>query len=208
MHILVINSSAGGDESVSRELVDEVVTGFRAANLEATVRERDLASEPIPHLTTDTLKGVRGTPETEREIATRALSDDLVAELRAADIIVLGAPMYNFSVPSALKAWIDHIVRAGETFRYSETGPVGLLVGKKTIVIEASGGLYSEGPRQANDFQHPYLKVILDFIGLTDVRFVRAEKTAMGSEEREAAIARARAEVRGVTEDLPQLLAS
>ena len=127
----------------------------------------------MPHLTEDTLAGVRGEPKNDAERVTRALSDELLAELRAADIIVIGAPMYNFGVATSLRAWFDHVLRAGETFRYSEAGPKGLLSGKCVIVVE-SRGFYSEGPSKAVDFQEPYLSHLLGFMGLTDVTFVRA----------------------------------
>ncbi|PJN93180.1 hypothetical protein CNY89_22950, partial [Amaricoccus sp. HAR-UPW-R2A-40] len=111
----------------------------------------------------------------------------------------LGAPMYNFSLPTALRSWFDHVLRAGETFSYSEAGPKGLLTGKKAVVIESRGGLYSEGPAQAIDFQEPYLRHLLGFIGITDVTFVRAEKIGYGPEARDGAIAAARAEIAAVT---------
>jgi FMN-dependent NADH-azoreductase len=119
----------------------------------------------------------------------------LIAELRAADVIVIGAPMYNFSVATNLRAWFDHVLRAGVTFRYTEAGPEGLLPGKRVIVVETRGGLYSEGPAKAVDFQEPYLRHLLGFIGLADVTFVRAEKIGFGPEARAAAIAAATAEL-------------
>jgi FMN-dependent NADH-azoreductase len=130
------------------------------------------------------------------------LSDTLIAELRAADVVVIGAPMYNFSIPTSLRAWLDHVLRAGETFRYSEAGPEGLLKGKRVIVIEARGGFYSEGPAQAIDFQEPYLRHLLGFVGLTDVAFVRAEKTGFGPAARDEAVARAQAEIRALARPL------
>lgn len=193
--ILAIDSSANGESSISRRLVEAAVTALVAADPAAVVVRRDLADAPVPHLTTATLAGVRGVPATAPEAATRALSDELIAELRAADIVVIGAPMYNFSVPTVLRSWFDHVLRAGETFRYSETGPVGLLTGKRAIVVESCGGLYSEGPAQTCDFQEPYLRHLLGFVGLSDVAFVRAEKVGFGPEAREAAVAAAVAEL-------------
>jgi FMN-dependent NADH-azoreductase len=192
-NILVINSSSGGEESVSRHLVDAAVMQLKSAHPQAKIVRRDLAADPIPHLTTATLAGVRGTPVTEAELAARALSDELIAELRAADLIVIGAPMYNFSVPTVLRSWLDHVLRSGETFSYSEAGPKGLLEGKRVVVIESRGGLYSEGPAKVTDFQEPYLRHLLGFIGLTDVTFVRAEKTGFGPDARNAAIEAAEA---------------
>ena len=118
------------------------------------------------------------------ELNARALSNELIAELRNADTIVIGAPMYN----SGLRAWFDFVLRPGETFSYSPAGPRGLLTGKRVIVIESRGGLYSEGPAQAVDFQEPYLRHLLGFIGLTDVTFIHAEKIAFGPETREASL--------------------
>jgi FMN-dependent NADH-azoreductase len=136
--------------------------------------------------------GVRGVPATEAELAARILSDELIAELRRADTIVIGAPMYNFSIPTGLRAWFDYVLRPGETFKYTEAGPQGLLAGKRVIVIESRGGLYTEGPAQAIDFQEPYLRTLLGFIGLSDVTFIHAEKIGFGPEAREAALAGAK----------------
>ena len=194
-NILVIDSAASGEASVSRTLVREAVAAL-TAGAPARVIHRDLGAEPVPHLTEANLAGVRGTPATETEHAARALSDALIAELRAADTIVIGAPMYNFSVATTLRSWFDHVLRAGETFRYTENGPEGLLAGKRVIVAESRGGLYSEGPAQAIDFQEPYLRHLLGFIGLEDVTFVRAEKIGYGPEARAAAIATATAALR------------
>ena len=186
--ILVLNSSVSGHTSVSRILVEEAVSRLLEAEPGATVVHRDLGAAPIPHLTTTNLAGVRGVPTTDAELATRALSDQLVAELRTADTIVIGAPMYNFSIPTGLRAWFDYVLRAGETFSYSEAGPRGLLGGKRVIVIESRGGLYSEGPAQAIDFQEPYLRHLLGFMGLSDVAFIHAEKIGFGPDAREAAL--------------------
>jgi FMN-dependent NADH-azoreductase len=195
MHILAINSSVTGEASVSRQLVEQAVTMLRAAHPGADVTWRDLAAEPVPHLTAGNLAGVRGIPATAEELAARTRSDALIAELRAADTVVIGAPMYNFSIPTVLRAWFDHVLRAGETFQYSQTGPEGLLKGKRVIVVESRGGAYGEGPAQAIDFQEPYLRHLLGFIGLTDVHFVRAEKIGYGPEARAAAITGAVAEL-------------
>jgi len=193
--ILVLNSSVSGDTSVSRILVEEAVLRLLEAKPGATVVHRNLGAEPIPHLTTTNLAGVRGVPATDAELAARALSDQLIAELRAADTIVIGAPMYNFSIPTGLRAWFDYVLRAGETFSYSETGPRGLLGGKRVIVIESRGGLYSEGPAQAIDFQEPYLRHLPGFMGLADVAFIHAEKIGFGPDAREAALIGAKAKI-------------
>jgi FMN-dependent NADH-azoreductase len=194
-NILVINSSAAKDGSVSRILVDHTVDLLRKADAGAAIVRRDLGEGPVPHLTTDNLGGVRGVPSTDAEHVARALSDELIAELRGADTIVIGAPMYNFNISTGLRAWFDYVLRAGETFRYSEAGPQGLLAGKRVIVIASRGGLYSEGPGQVLDFQEPYLRQLLGFIGITDVTFVLAEKLGFGPEAREQAIAKAHAQL-------------
>jgi FMN-dependent NADH-azoreductase len=193
--LLVINSSAAREGSVSRLLVEETVARLLEANPYAPVVRRDLGDTPVPHLTVDTLAGVRGVPSTLAEKQARQLSDELIAELRAADTIVIGAPMYNFGVTTALRAWFDYVLRAGETFSYSEAGPKGLLPGKRVIVIESRGGLYSEGPAAAVDFQEPYLRHLLGFIGITDLTFVHAEKIGFGAEARAASVSQARSRI-------------
>jgi FMN-dependent NADH-azoreductase len=194
-NILAINSSAAGADSVSRLLVDETLNHLTGLDCEVAVTHRDLGASPVPHLVTGTLAGVRGTPATAEELAARTLSDELIAELRAADTLVIGAPMYNFSISTGLRAWFDHVLRAGETFSYSAAGPQGLLGGKRAIIITSRGGLYSEGPAKAFDFQEPYLRQLLGFIGITDVTFIHAEKIGFGPEAREAAIAQAKARI-------------
>jgi FMN-dependent NADH-azoreductase len=196
--LLVINSSAAREGSVSRELVEYAVERLLDASLQARVVRRDLGANPVPHLDVSTLNGVRGAPVTAEEQAARRLSDELIAELRAADTIVIGAPMYNFGVTTGLRAWFDHVLRAGETFSYSSAGPRGLLGGKRVIVVESRGGLYSEGPAAAVDFQEPYLRHLLGFIGIEDVTFVHAEKIGYGPEARAAALAGARARIDAV----------
>ncbi|MES1263445.1 MAG: FMN-dependent NADH-azoreductase [Peristeroidobacter soli] len=200
--LLVINSSAAREGSVSRTLVEDAVASLLEANPTAKVVRRDLGTKPVPHLTVDTLNGVRGTPATTEEHQARALSDALIAELREADTVVIGAPMYNFSVATGLRSWFDYVLRAGETFSYSAAGPKGLLTGKRVIVVESRGGLYSEGPASAIDFQEPYLRHLLGFIGLTDVKFVHAEKIGYGPEARAAAITQAKLDIRAFA-DVP-----
>jgi FMN-dependent NADH-azoreductase len=193
--ILVLNSSLSGATSVSDRLVEEAVAQLSRLHPAAKVVRRDLAGEPIPHLTLANVAGVRAQPGTPAEHAARALSDELIAELKAASFVVIGAPMYNFSIPSTLRTWFDHVLRPGATFSYSAAGPKGLVDDKPVIVIEARGGVYSEGPGAAVDFQEPYLRQLLGFIGLTDVRFVRAEKIGYGPEARQAAIEEATATI-------------
>jgi FMN-dependent NADH-azoreductase len=197
-NILVLNSSVHGDASVSRVLVDETVRGLMGSAPESTVARRDLGAAPIPHLTTETLAGIRGVPSSATERAARALSDELIAELRAADTLVIGAPMYNFSIPTGLRSWFDYVLRAGETFSYTSAGPQGLLVGKRAIVVESRGGLYSEGPARAIDFQEPYLRQLLAFMGIGDVAFIHAEKIGFGPEARESALTEAKARIAAI----------
>lgn len=188
--ILHINSSIRSAGSVSRRLSSEFLSRWKAAHPGDVVIERDLANDPVPHLT-EQMMGAFFTPvdqHSAEQARTIALADALVDELRRADVIVLGAPMYNFSISSALKAWIDHVTRAGVTFSYSETGPVGLVTGKKVYLFTASGGVYSEGPAQAMNFQETYLRAVLGFIGLTDITVVRAEGLAMGEPAVDAAL--------------------
>jgi FMN-dependent NADH-azoreductase len=148
----------------------------------ASIVIRDVGAEPLPHLTSATVGAIRGAAATDAERETLALSDALIAELSQADLIVIGAPMYNFGIPSTLKAWFDHVLRAGITFRYTAEGPEGLVKGKRAIVVESRAGFYSEGPGAASDSQEPHLRTLLAFIGITDVTFIRAEKLAFGPE--------------------------
>lgn len=198
-NVLVLNSSVSGDASASRALVKTIIEGLSGPGV--TVVERDLGAAPIPHLTPETVGVIRGAdPVGPVQAQARRLADSLIAELKASDVIVIGAPMYNFAIPTGLKTWFDHVLRAGETFRYSEAGPEGLVTGKKAIVVLSRGGLYSEGPAAALDAQEPHLKTLLGFMGVTDVTFVRAEKLGYGPEARDQAMADARAEIGRIVE--------
>ena len=157
----------------------------------------DLAANEIPHLSGEIL-GAAFTDKADwsaLQQAEAARSDALIAEFLAADVLVIGAPMYNFGVPSQLKAWIDRVAVAGRTFKYTETGPVGLAGGKKVYVVSARGGVYSNEQGQQMDFQEDYLKTVLGFLGITDVSFVRAEGVAMGPDAKAAALAAAEAAI-------------
>jgi FMN-dependent NADH-azoreductase len=193
--ILVLQSSLSGEQSVSDRLVEETVARLRRAHPGARVIRRDLARQPIPHLTPANVAGIRAEPATPEEHAARALSDELIAELKAASAVVIGAPMYNFSIPSTLRTWMDHVLRPRETFAYVDGAARGLVADKPVYLIEARGGLYSEGPAMAADFQEPYLRFVLGFIGLNDLRVVRAEKLGYGPEARQAALDGALAEL-------------
>ena len=187
--VLVIDSAATGAESVSRKLVDSLVDSLAAHGERIEIVRRDIGTKPMPHLTPDTVPAIRtGEAATEAGRAALALSDQLVEELRSAELVVIGAPMYNFGMPSTLKAWFDHVLRARVTFRYTEAGPEGLMSGKKAIVVESRAGLYSEGPAASMDSQEPHIRTLLGFMGIDDVTFVRAEKLAFGPEAAEAAI--------------------
>jgi FMN-dependent NADH-azoreductase len=146
--VLVLNSSALGGASVSNQLAQDALVELRARDPGLIVTVRDLGANPIPHLNSDSATALRGAaPANEAQATAQELSDTLIAELKAADAIVIGAPMYNFGIPSTLKAWFDYVLRAGVTFRYTEAGPVGLLEGKRAIIIESRGGYYRESRR-------------------------------------------------------------
>lgn len=195
--VLVLNSSALGAASVSRQLIDATVARLRAQDPGLKLVERDLGASPVPHLTLDAATAIRGgEPANAAQQQARALSDELLEELKAAEIVVIGAPMYNFGIPSTLKAWFDYVLRAGIAFRYTEAGPEGLLTGKRAIIVESRGGFYSSGPAQPMDSQEPHLRTLLGFVGITDVTFIRAEKLAFGPEAREQSISAAQAELK------------
>ncbi len=189
--LLQINTSLFAGNGQSSQLAERFVADYVAAH-PGTVRVlRDVASDPIPHLDGARFSAFL-TPAASRDAAQNAViaqSDALIAELKSADVIVLGLPMYNFGVPSQLKSYFDHIARAGETFRYTANGPVGLVTGKKVYVLATRGGLY-EGT--ALDSQTTYVRDFLRFIGLDDVEFVYAEGLAIGAEQKEAGLAKAR----------------
>ena len=194
MNILQINSSARREGSHSSRLAERIVARLREADPEATLAVRDLTATPHPILDEAAL-GALFTPAAQRTVeqAARVAQDDaLIAEIQAADVVVLGVPMYNFGVPVQLKNWIDAISRAGVTFRYSANGPEGLLAGKKVYVALARGGKYRNTPA---DSQVPYLETVLAFLGMTDVHFVYAEGLAMGPDAERDALATAYAEI-------------
>jgi len=194
--VLVLNSGIPGEGSVSRRLVGETVEALRDQDPAVKVISRDLGAAPVPHLNQASAGALRGgATATTEQIAALALSDQLVEELKAADTLVIGAPMYNFGIPSTLKTWFDYVLRAGVTFSYTEAGPKGLLTGKRAIVVLTRGGLYSEGPAQAMDSQEPHLRTMLGFIGISDVTFVRAERLAFGEDAKVSSIAAARADI-------------
>ncbi len=196
MNILQINSSARSTGSESSRLADVIVAKI-SADKAATLVKRDLGANPHPALDEPTLQALF-TPADQRtaeQAARVALDDALIAQVQAADVIVIGAPMYNFGMTVQLKGWFDAIARAGVTFRYTETGPVGLLAGKKVYVALTRGGMHRDG---ATDTQVPHLKTILGFLGMTDVQFVYAEGMGMGPDAVAKAKAQAQAEIDAV----------
>jgi len=197
MNILQINSSARSTGSASTRLADAIVARIAAANPDATVVRRDLAAQPHPVLDEATLQALFTPPEqrTAEQAARIALDDALIAQVQAADVIVVGAPMYNFGVTVQLKSWFDAIARANVTFKYTETGPVGLLTGKKVYVGLSRGGLHRDS---ASDSQVPYLNTMFGFLGLTDVQYVYSEGMGMGPEAVAKAQALADAEINAI----------
>jgi len=194
MNILQVNSSARVDASHSSRLANVMVERLRAADAGAKLTVRDLGRTPHPVLD-ETALGALFTPAEQRSAeqnARVALDDALITEIQAADVVVLGVPMYNFGVPAQLKNWIDAIARVQVTFRYTANGPEGLLKGKKVYVVLTRGGLYRNTP---SDTQVPYLKTVFTFLGLTDVQFVYAEGLAMGPESEQKAIASAHEQI-------------
>lgn len=179
--ILNIISSPRGEASNSIKLASAIVDKLREKDPNATVKVKDLTLKPFPHLEVAHLNAFFTPPDQHVEEHKAAIrhSNEAIEEIMEADIIVIGAPMYNFSLPSTLKAWLDHIARAGITFKYTAEGPVGLIVGKRVFLAVTTGGIYSEGPYAPYDFLTPYLKFQLAFLGITDVTTVRAEGFAL-----------------------------
>jgi FMN-dependent NADH-azoreductase len=192
-NILFLQSSPAKAQSSSNKAARQVLTQLTSSYPQARVITRDLSTDPLPHLGEAFLTGLSTAPEQRTAEQSRALarSDALIEELAAADLLVLAAPMHNFSVPSTLKAWLDHVVRAGRTFAYAQNGPEGLLKGKRAILVLSRGGVYSTGPAQPFDFQEPYLRAILGFIGITDIEVIRVEGVAVSAIGLEPALAAA-----------------
>ena len=194
--ILQINSSLHGDDAQSSRLASDFVAAMDGSHqrqgstspTRSRLIVRDLSSKPVPHLTAERLTAL-STAAAERTLDQQRIvseSDELIDELMRADVIVIGLPMYNFGVPSTLKAYFDHVARAGVTFRYTAEGPVGLLTGKKAYVFATRGGRYAG---TTADLQTAYVRQFLGFVGIRDVEFVYAEGLALGADERSAAVA-------------------
>ncbi|HMD74152.1 MAG TPA: NAD(P)H-dependent oxidoreductase [Steroidobacteraceae bacterium] len=193
--LLQINASLNSHDGQSSRLANQFVAAFHARHPDAKILLRDVAAaEPVPHLSAERFGAFIAKPD-ERTAAQRAVvaySDALIDELKEADVIVLGLPMYNFGVPSQLKAYFDHIARAGVTFKYTDKGPVGQLTGKKVYVFAARGGLYAGTPM---DTQTSYVRDFLRFLGIADVEFVYAEGLAISAQSKQAGLAKAAAEI-------------
>lgn len=194
MQLLHIDSAITGDASVSRQLSRQTVESWVAAHPGTQVTHLDLVADAPAHLTQDALSLRLGQTEglTEAQLRENAVTERLLAQFLAADVIVIGTPFYNFSIPTQLKAWIDRLAQPGRTFRYTASGPQGLAGGKTIIVASSRGGVYStsEGGR-AMEHQESYLQTVFGFLGVIDVRFVRAEGLGMGPDARETALASA-----------------
>ncbi|MDE2271162.1 MAG: FMN-dependent NADH-azoreductase [Xanthomonadaceae bacterium] len=185
MKILQIDSSVLGHNSASRRMSAAIVARLRAEQPNATVVHRDLAAHSLPHYT----------PVLAEDHPCVQRNAEILDEFLSADVVVVGAPMYNFTIPSQLKAWIDRILIAGKTFSYTENGPQGLAAGKRVIVASSRGGIYTEGPAATVDFQETYLRHVFGFVGIGDVEFIRAEGLNLGDEQRHAALRRAQDQI-------------
>jgi FMN-dependent NADH-azoreductase len=198
-HILLITSSPRGTDSLSTRFAIEIAEGLKA-RLGGVLTVRDLAAHPVQHITPDYIHGRVTAPEgrTPEQIEAVETAQELVDELKAAEVIVLGSGMINFGPSSQLKAWFDHVTWPGVTFSYGGSGPQGLLMGKKVYLVTAAGGVFSEGAYAPFDFQTNYLLHLLGFIGLTDVELVRVEGTVLGPDAARSAIANTETAVRAL----------
>lgn len=196
--LLHINSSLWGNESRSSQLAEDVVAQLTEQLREVEVIKRDLSADPIPHLSAEAYDAF-SVPVEKRSLPQQqalALSDKLIHELRTSDVIVLAAPMYNYGVSSALKAWIDHVARVNETFAYGERGMEGLLAGRKVVVVSTRGGKHAGAP---TDSQTPLLKQVFGTMGITDIEFIYAEAMAFGEEAAAASLQQAREQIAALT---------
>jgi len=202
MKLLHIDSSITGSNSITRRLSQEIVVQQRATHPDLQVDYLDLAAQAPRPLSLNALgfrMPAQDTSLTEPQRLENQVSEALVSQLIAADIVVVGAPMYNFTIPAQLKSWLDRVAQAGRTFKYTENGPVGLLGGKTVILALSRGGVYSTNPAgQAMEHQESYLKSIFGFMGVSDIRVVRAEGMQMGPEHRERGLAQAQADIQAL----------
>ncbi|MCQ6260181.1 FMN-dependent NADH-azoreductase [Pseudomonas sp. Q11] len=192
--VLIIESSARQQDSVSRQLTQTFINQWKAAHPADEINVRDLAIDPVPHLDANLLGGWMKPVEQRNDIENASLerSNQLTDQLLAADVLVMAAPMYNFAIPSTLKAWLDHVLRAGVTFKYTPTGPQGLLTGKRAFVLTARGGIHAGA---SSDHQEPYLRQVMAFIGIHDVTFIHAEGMNLGGDFQEKGLNQAHAKL-------------
>lgn len=192
-NILFVSSSPRGEASLSNKVAERVLADLVAHEPTATVVRRDLAGQPLPHIDGAFLGSVF-TPASDRsdeQAKIVSTSDALVDELLAADVVIIASAMINFTIPSTLKAWLDHVARAGRTFNYVNGAPVGLVTGKHVVLVEAKGGIYSAGPMLPHDHQQPYLLFMLGFLGMTDIDVIPVEGVVMGPDIAGPAISKA-----------------
>lgn len=191
-NVLIIESSARHQDSVSRQLTQQFISQWQATHPADQISVRDLAVNPVPHLDANLLGGWMKPVERRSadEQASLDRSNHLTDELLAADVLVMAAPMYNFAIPSTLKAWLDHVLRAGVTFKYTATGSQGLLTGKRAFVLTARGGLHTGA---SSDHQEPYLRQVMGFVGIHDVTFIHAEGVNLGGDFQEKGVNHAKA---------------
>jgi len=185
MKLLHLDASALGNHSVSRGLTAAIVAELTSNNPGTEVIYHDLAANPLPHWA----------PVADTSDPAAVLGSQMIEEFLAADVVVIGAPMYNFTIPSQLKAWIDRVAVAGKSFRYTANGPEGLAGGKRMIIVSSRGGVYSQGPAQPMDFQEPYLRAVFGFLGVTDIEFVRAEGVNLGEDNKVESLKSAHASI-------------
>ncbi|ATZ95557.1 MULTISPECIES: FMN-dependent NADH-azoreductase [Dickeya] len=205
MKILHIDSSILDDGSVTRQISADVIAQLIKHYPQATVSYRDVVKHEIRHLTGAIAAGFRQIASASVDSSTlqeHMISEQLVSEFLTNDVIVIGAPMYNFSVPSQLKSWLDRIAQAGRTFKYTEKGPVGLSGGRTIIVVSARGGFYTEQPFAGMDFQERYLQAFFRFLGINDIYFIRAEGASKGDEIKNHEIQNAKASIQTIIDSL------
>lgn len=201
LKLLHIDAAITGENSVSRALTAQIVAAWKTAHSHTEVEYLDLVANAPAHFTMDAMCPRTGQTDglTAAQVAENAVSEQLVRQFLSADVVVIGAPFYNFGIPSQLKAWIDRIAQPGRTFQYTANGPEGLAKGKKVIVASTRGGVYSTSPQgQAMEHQESYLQTVLGFFGITDVEFVRAEGVAMGNDAKAQALQQAQAALQRV----------
>lgn len=204
MKLLHVDSSVLGTQSVSRELSAAIVAAWRGAHADLDVTYRDLVDTPPPQLRDDTVKVVKfGATPSDAARPDLGRMEDMLSEFLAADAIVIGAPMYNFSVPSQLKAWIDALAQPGRTFAYTPNGPRGLAGGRRVVIASVRGNVYSRPPLEAVDFQERYLTAVLNFMGITRIDIVRAEGVNLSPAHRSEALQQARIQIAALFADAP-----